>query len=896
MGIRRLGRATRSLVRVLSALAIAIATVVAVPQAGDAAQQESPASSWYTNGSVRDLVRVGDVVYAGGDFTKVRNSAGQTKNRSNVAAFHATTGEVLAWAPAVDGPVYALEASPDGSRIYIGGDFRTVDGSSRKRLAAVDLAGRVDGGFRADAGGRVLDLVIDDDVLIVAGELTALGGRSRTLIGRVDAATGSIDRGWAPDIDGGSVRGIELSPDRNHLYVGGNFSNAGGLSNTAYAARISMADGSPDRGWRPALDMPVFDIESTGSNVYIAVGGLGFENNRLQKHSASDGSELLRYLASGDVQDLELNGTTLYVGGHFTKVFGGLPRGQLAAIDIRDDHITDFGPEVLTLYGVWKVLAGPDGVWLGGDFTEVEGTSRQGIAFLPNDGQPEIDGTLLLNRSKRWRYYDTGSAPSAGTDWAQAGFNDGGWDSGVGEIGFGDGDERTLTDQTDALYARASMWVDDPTDFDDVALRVLADAGAAIYLNGREVARHNLPAGTLTAETIAVEGKWTTGEKTWFETHVAASRLVAGTNTVAVEVHGAYDKPSDMSFNMEIVGRVTGDPPDPGVDPVTFVTPGSTWAYLDDGSLTTTAWRQSSYDDRRWATGRAQFGFGDGDEQTELERGHNSYLFRQQFDVSERPETATLRLLADDGAAVYINGIEVARDNLPGGTITTSTGALDSRWGAGERTWREIQIDASALKVGANTVAVSIHNVWSGNSDLSFDLALEGTGQGGGGGPVVLVADNASWRFLDTGADPGSSWAGLGYSDNSWATGRGQFGFGDGDETTLVSSGHRSYFFRREFSVAQIPDALSLSITYDDGVAVYLNGQEVARRNIPDGSVTAATTALSSRWGAAESTPDTIVLDGGLLRQGDNVLAVSVHNVWSGNSDLSFEAELIGNG
>ncbi len=888
----------------LVAFLVAVMVTIVVPGNTEAAQQERPGPSWYTDGWIRDLVRVGDVVYAGGEFSAVTDGNGLTRPRSNLAAFHATTGEVLAWSPRTDGPVMALEVSPDGSHIYVGGDFRHVNDTYRKRLAAVDVAGNLHLDFRADVGGRVLDLVESDGRLVVAGELVSIAGRSRTLLGRVDHRTGALDEQWVPTVDGGSIRGIALSPDHAHLYIGGNFGSVDGLANTAYSARLSMTDGRADRRWRPGLDMPIFDIETAGDDVYLAVGGLGYENNRLQKHSATDGSLEWRYLASGDVQDLELWGDWLYVGGHFTKVFGGLPRSQVAAVDTADGHIVDFAPEVLTLYGVWKILAGPEGLWLGGEFTEIEGETRQGYAHLPADGNPEIDGDRLLARDKPWRYWASGDSPTHNTTaWAQPSYDDAGWSNGVGEIGFGNDDETTAISATDSFYARTTVAVPDPAMYDDIALRLLADAGGAVYINGTEVMRHNLPAGPLTDESLALSGKWTTSEKTWVESHVSPGHLRPGANTIAVEVHGAYDKPSDLSFWFEMIGRRTGqpgppDPPDPDPDPeVTLIAPGSIWRYRDDGAVAGDGWRQPDFDDQSWSAGAAQLGFGDGDEATTMEPGHNAYWFRRTFTADTPPAEATISLLADDGAVVYINGVEVVRDNLPDGPLNGDSKALGSRWGSAEASLVDHPVDASLVVEGVNTIAVQVHNVWSGNGDLSFDLGLTATGDagngGGPGGPITLVAADAWWRYLDNGTQPGPSWPTVGYDDGDWSSGPANFGFGDGDEATVVEPGHHTYFFRERFEVDAIPGTVTLSLAYDDGVIIHVNGHEVERLNVdPAAEVGSQHRALGSRWGADETTPVSIDIDPDLLVVGDNVLAISAHNVWSGNGDLSLDPVL----
>lgn len=104
---------------------------------------------------------------------------------------------------------------------------------------------------------------------------------------------------------------------------------------------------------------------------------------------------------------------------------------------------------------------------------------------------------------------------------------------------------------------------------------------------------------------------------------------------------------------------------------------GAVWRYLDDGSNQGTAWRETNYNDFAWSSGPAQLGYGDGDEATLVNSGPNpndrfiTTYFRRTFVVSDPASIARLnvRLLRDDGAVVHLNGTEVYRSNLPGGTI-----------------------------------------------------------------------------------------------------------------------------------------------------------------------------------------------------------------------------------
>ena len=187
---------------------------------------------------------------------------------------------------------------------------------------------------------------------------------------------------------------------------------------------------------------------------------------------------------------------------------------------------------------------------------------------------------------------------------------------------------------------------------------------------------------------------------------IDAGSLVDGDNVVAVEVHQAPGS-SDTSFDLSVEASDEAPP----TDPVVVINGQSTWSYLDDGSDQGTAWRQPGFDDSAWATGRGQLGFGDGDENTVMEAGHVTYYARHRFDVADPDDWSQLAvfLLADDGAAVYLNGVEIVRDNLPPGPLTASTPAADYRWGADENTYHPIGAPADPLVAGTNVLAVEVH-------------------------------------------------------------------------------------------------------------------------------------------------------------------------------------------
>ncbi len=154
------------------------------------------------------------------------------------------------------------------------------------------------------------------------------------------------------------------------------------------------------------------------------------------------------------------------------------------------------------------------------------------------------------------------------------------------------------------------------------------------------------------------------------------------------------------------------------------------WKYLDDGSEPPASWFSAGFDDSGWSNGIAQFGFGEGDETTPIRRfstltGTNiiAYYFRRTFNVVDPAAigSLSLRLLRDDGAVVYVNGMEVFRNNMPLGAVNSTTTALIV---AEDSEFRAVRLNPQSLRAGVNFIAVEVHQVNLTSSDVSFDLEL----------------------------------------------------------------------------------------------------------------------------------------------------------------------------
>jgi hypothetical protein len=162
---------------------------------------------------------------------------------------------------------------------------------------------------------------------------------------------------------------------------------------------------------------------------------------------------------------------------------------------------------------------------------------------------------------------------------------------------------------------------------------------------------------------------------------------------------------------------------------------GSAWRYLDDGSDQGTAWQAEAFNDSTWPSGNAHFGYGDDDEVTTLNYGPDpnnkyiTYYFRTPITVTDAAKCQSLvfRICYDDGAVVYLNGQKLQTINFPEGTVDINYLTQTVNGTPGETTFYEYAVDPSLLKEGQNVLAVEIHQMSAGSSDVSFDFELEGT-------------------------------------------------------------------------------------------------------------------------------------------------------------------------
>lgn len=170
---------------------------------------------------------------------------------------------------------------------------------------------------------------------------------------------------------------------------------------------------------------------------------------------------------------------------------------------------------------------------------------------------------IIIPAGSSWRYLDNGS--NQGTSWRSSSFSDTSWASGNAELGYGDGDETTVVNGGSSsnrhitTYFRKTISGFNTALFSSYALKVKRDDGIVIYVNGTEVYRNNMPAGTISYSTVASSNASDDG-KDFISATIESSAFLSGNNTIAVEIHQRSKTSADISFDLELAGVVIANP------------------------------------------------------------------------------------------------------------------------------------------------------------------------------------------------------------------------------------------------------------------------------------------------------------------------------------------------
>ncbi|RFS84681.1 hypothetical protein D0T12_14160 [Actinomadura spongiicola] len=270
--------------------------VSAGPAAGDTAPptgtpptvSADPLPTWQVNGVVWSMVTVGNTVYATGSFTKARppgTAPGNAKEvtRNNILAFDLTTGNlVTSFNHSLNGQGLRVAASPDGKRVYVGGEFTTVDGKAHSRLAAFDTAtGKLVDAFAPRVSNVVRGIAATNSTVYFGGNFFNVNGKSRTRLAAVKATNGANIDTWRPTADDNEVHALAIAPGEQRVIIGGRFQKINGAQRVGVGAVNATNGASVTWNSRPIPTKSgtrysyVTDLFVDGDTVYGAADGEG---------------------------------------------------------------------------------------------------------------------------------------------------------------------------------------------------------------------------------------------------------------------------------------------------------------------------------------------------------------------------------------------------------------------------------------------------------------------------------------------------------------------------------------------------------------------------------------------------------------------------------------------
>lgn len=287
------------------------------------------------NGVVWAQVTVGNTVYATGNFSQTwpagtANNAANDTPRANLLAYDITTGKLItSFNHSLNAQGLAIAASPDGSRVYVTGDFTTVDGQSRNRIAAFDTAtGVLSTGFQPAANGEVHAVTATNATVYFGGSFSAVNGTARGHLAAVSAANGGLLANWAPSVEQG-VDALVVTPDQSEVVIGGAFQYLNGTSvyglgavTTANATVVPYLINNSVRDYTPAnhgsgQGAAILSLATDGHNIYgsgYSYGEGNFEGNFAV--APDTGAVVFINDCHGDTYSVYPIGQVLYTASH----------------------------------------------------------------------------------------------------------------------------------------------------------------------------------------------------------------------------------------------------------------------------------------------------------------------------------------------------------------------------------------------------------------------------------------------------------------------------------------------------------------------------------------------------------------------------------------------------
>jgi len=467
--LRYLRQAARHTTTIVSIAAIAAASALPILTCADTAPPSgTPATvsadalpTTQVDGIVWKQAIYGNKVYATGRFTAARPAGvavggSGSVTRTNILAYDITTGQLdTSFVHSLTGGTTpqgrSIAVSPDGTRLYVGGDFTTVDGQAHSNFVAFDLTNNtVLPGF-SGANGEVLAVAATNTQAYIGGWFSQAAGQNRSLVAAYNT-DGTLNTSWTANVNGLSgshVAGLVTVPSTGNLIIGGSFNSINGQTYYSNGA-VKLTTGVDVTPWASQsstfpirLQPPtgasgsglgITSMSTDGTQVYFS----SFTSLDVAPHpgsfegtaaiNPSNGNVIFINDCAGDTYDVFPVGQVLYSVSHAHNCspMDGYPQWpnhwQRALAETTYPTSTD-GPgmggnypsyegqprgDILNWFpdlsignvsgssqAAWSVVGNSQYVALGGEFPSVNGTAQQGLvrftvaANAPNKVGPD---------------------------------------------------------------------------------------------------------------------------------------------------------------------------------------------------------------------------------------------------------------------------------------------------------------------------------------------------------------------------------------------------------------------------------------------------------------------------------------------------------------------------
>ncbi len=373
-------------------------------------------------GAVYKMAEVNGTLYAGGAFSTVTAAAGTTPagtfNRANIVAFNAANGNIsTTFAPSFNGEVWAIVS--DGTSLYVGGKFSTVNGIARRGLVKLDpTTGAVDTLFNANLNSNVDEAALVNGRLIISGTFTK---RIQAVSPVSGADTGYINVGVSGSVDPNAgaveVYRFAVDPAGTRLVGVGNFTTVGGgrhyrafmLNLDAATASVSAWNYPPLEQYCAASTLPDYmrDVDFSPDGSYFVFASTGFVplsgqigTSLCDAASRFETANLaptrptwINYTGGDTLHSVAVTDQAVYVQGHQRWLNnpegrdsagpGAVSRPGIGAIDPTTGLALAWNPTKTRGVGGKDLLVTPRGLWVASDSCTIAYETHCRVALLP---------------------------------------------------------------------------------------------------------------------------------------------------------------------------------------------------------------------------------------------------------------------------------------------------------------------------------------------------------------------------------------------------------------------------------------------------------------------------------------------------------------------------------